>query len=206
MNLEALAAFYASLNFIATLLLIILCVYIIWRQGIAHTESFIILLLAAVLLTLVNGLMMVGKSPEVAGFWDNFRWLALAFIPPLLLIFILDFTGRSQRLSSKWLFIYFAIPLLTQIFVWTNDQHHLTILSRVAVFPDWTLSPHWRTGLWHLVLDLCYLGLFPDIGFTLYSGPGYFYNTSIRMAAIHMAFCRIFHPDCIQLDRYFSIN
>ena len=99
MNLETLAAFFAALNIISTLLIVYLSVYIIQKHGFSNMFTFIILLWVAAFHTLVKGLMVVSSSTEIAGVVENFRWLFLAFIPPFVLIFIFDVTGRGHRLT-----------------------------------------------------------------------------------------------------------
>lgn len=127
MNPEALALFYAALNFVSALLTFTLGFFISKKQGLVNAISFVLLLSATTLHSITNGLLLFSPTSQIASWIENFRWLSLAAIPPLLLIFILDYTGRDRWLTSKWLAVYFAIPLVTQVIVWTNDAHHLMI-------------------------------------------------------------------------------
>ena len=127
MNPETLAAFYIALNLVSALFTFSLAVYFSKRQGLANAFTFVLLLCATAVHSLTNVLMMISPTPEIAGLFENLRWLTLAAIPPFLLTFILDYTGRDKWLAPQWLVIYFAIPLLTQVVVWTNNSHHLMI-------------------------------------------------------------------------------
>jgi diguanylate cyclase (GGDEF)-like protein/PAS domain S-box-containing protein len=124
---EILPVFYTALNFITTLLLLLLCVFVSRKKGIGNALIFVLLLLSAGLLTFVNGCMIVSKSTVIASVFENIRWFSLALIPPLLLTFILDITGRIQQLSKSWMLFFLLIPITTQVVVWTNDFHHLMI-------------------------------------------------------------------------------
>jgi len=125
--MESLAAIYTALNFSAGLVTFGLSLYIIQKQGWTNSLTFVLLLWAGTLNSLTNGFMIVSRSPEIASYLENFRWFSLSALPPLMLIFILDFTGRDQRITPGWLMIYFAIPLITQLVVWTNHLHHFMI-------------------------------------------------------------------------------
>ncbi len=127
MNSEALATLYFSLNIISALLTFVLGVYISRKQGFINAFSFVLLLSAATFHSLTNILLMLSPTLQIAGWFENLRWLSLAVIPPLLLIFILDYTGRARWLSPFWMAVYFTIPLITQAMIWTNDWHHLMI-------------------------------------------------------------------------------
>ena len=123
MNLETLASLYVALNFIAALLTLGLSIYISWKQGFKNAFTFVLLLSLITMHSLINGSMAISPGLEIARFFENLRWLSLATIPPLMLIFILDYTGQKRLLAPKWLMLYFTIPLATQVIVWTNAAH-----------------------------------------------------------------------------------
>ncbi len=58
-------------------------------------------------------------------FWERIQWLAIAVVPVLFFIFIADFTGYDSVLSRRLLPLYFAVPAVTVVLVWTNPAHGL---------------------------------------------------------------------------------
>jgi len=169
MNPETSVAFYVVLNLLSALFTFTLAVYYSRRQGLANARAFVLLLCTTSLHSLTNVLMMISPTPEIAGWFENMRWLTLATIPPLLLIFILDYTSRDKWLAPQWLAIYFAIPLLTQVIVWTNSSHHLMIQSgydefiqigSFLVMGARTFGPwYWIHVSWGLLLTLLATGI-----------------------------------------------
>lgn len=127
MKSETLVLIYAAINFITALFTFGLGIFIIKKQGLANALTFVLLLGATTLHSLTNGLLLISPTQEIAHFFENLRWLSLAAIPPFLLVFILDYTGRDRWVTPKWIILYFAIPFLTQLIVWTNNSHHLLI-------------------------------------------------------------------------------
>jgi len=98
MSTEGIAAIYVALNFISALLTTALCIYMVRKQGWKNAFTFVALLSATAIFSLMNGLSMLSSTTEIAAFWERWRWLSLALIPPLLLIFVLDFKieGRNK--------------------------------------------------------------------------------------------------------------
>ena len=69
-------------------------------------------------------------------FWERVQWLAIAVVPVLFFIFIADFTGYDSVLSRRLLPLYFVVPAVTVVLVWTNPAHGLM----------WTDPFHIETG------------------------------------------------------------
>ncbi len=55
----------------------------------------------------------------------RFEYLAVATIPTLWLIFIIQFTGRGWWLNREVMALLLVEPTLTILFAWTNSIHHL---------------------------------------------------------------------------------
>ncbi|WP_159904437.1 histidine kinase N-terminal 7TM domain-containing protein [Salinirussus salinus] len=58
-------------------------------------------------------------------FWERVQWLAIAVVPVLFFLFIVDFTGYDSVLSRRLLPLYFVVPAVTVALVWTNPAHGL---------------------------------------------------------------------------------
>ena len=75
------------------------------------------------LLSLFQGLSMIGPSVEWARFWFNLRIACFAAIPVLWLVFVLRFVGKTALLSKARIALLFVIPVITQAVLWTNPMH-----------------------------------------------------------------------------------
>ncbi len=58
-------------------------------------------------------------------FWERVQWFAISVVPLLFFLFIADFTGYDSALSRRLLPLYFVVPVVTVVLVWTNPAHGL---------------------------------------------------------------------------------
>lgn len=66
----------------------------------------------------------VSMDIESIKFWLKVEYVGIPFISTLWLLLVIHFTGFHQHLK-KWVPLLFVIPVLTLIFHYTNDLHHL---------------------------------------------------------------------------------
>jgi diguanylate cyclase (GGDEF)-like protein/PAS domain S-box-containing protein len=59
-------------------------------------------------------------------FWSKVGYIAIATLPPLWFVFVLQQRGNLNKGLGRWLFV---IPALTILLVWTNNFHHIFWLS-----------------------------------------------------------------------------
>ncbi len=102
-----------------------------------------------------EALSMGSENPGQALFWFQTRFLFFAFIPPLWLLFVLEYSGRRNWLSKRLVTGMFVIPLITQIMVLTSPLHGLWVKHEVGFRQD---GPFWIAeifrripGIWFLV-------------------------------------------------------
>jgi PAS domain-containing protein len=62
-------------------------------------------------------------------FWDNVTWLGTVIAPVAWLAFVLQYTGRLQRLTRSMVLFLAIVPLITLWFAWTNGTHGLITSS-----------------------------------------------------------------------------
>ncbi|HNV48937.1 MAG TPA: histidine kinase N-terminal 7TM domain-containing protein, partial [Spirochaetota bacterium] len=86
----------------------------------------------ASLLSIFQGLSMIGFSSEWARFWYDMRIVCFAVIPVLWLVFVLYFVGKSEWISKVRIAVLFIIPVVTQVMLWTNDMHGLWVIHNVS--------------------------------------------------------------------------
>lgn len=110
------------------------------------------LMLAITEWSLASGLAKVSRSPEADVFWTKATFLGIAVMPVTALAFLLHYTGRDRWLTGRRLALLSAIPLVTQIVIWTNDAHGL--FARWYTFtPEGALAltDEWVSGPWFWV-------------------------------------------------------
>lgn len=78
-------------------------------------------------------------------FWAKVSYIAIATLPPLWFIFVLQQRGALRKSLVAWLFV---IPVLTILLVWTNDFHHVFWLD--TNFNQTVTPPAFETvrGFW----------------------------------------------------------
>lgn len=57
-------------------------------------------------------------------FWTNVQYPGIALLPAALLIFAMQFSGRSARLARADMVLLLTLPAITLGAVWTNHLHH----------------------------------------------------------------------------------
>jgi signal transduction histidine kinase len=58
-------------------------------------------------------------------FWIKLKYLGISFAPSTWLLFCIKYSGRHTWLTKKFLIFIFTFPLLTYLFVLTNESHFL---------------------------------------------------------------------------------
>lgn len=92
---------------------------------------------------------LMSQSLKDILFWVAVEYVAISFLPAVILLMCLDYTGRNVK---KWMYIpLLGIPAVTLILHWTNSFHHL-YYSSVGLRTD-TAYPlaNLEGGLWFLV-------------------------------------------------------
>ncbi len=114
---------YIMFTFFTTAIITLLAVYA-WRHRQAPGASaFALLLVLVIEWSLCGVLQVLSPNEAVWNFWGDLKYIGLAGVPPLLLIFALQYTEQRRWVVRRlwWLFV---IPLVTQIVIWTNPGHH----------------------------------------------------------------------------------
>ncbi|MFO7568995.1 MAG: histidine kinase N-terminal 7TM domain-containing protein [Smithellaceae bacterium] len=104
------------------------------HRDIAGVRSFMWVSVLLGLLALFEGLSILAPTGAWALFWFEARFLCLATIPVLWLIFVLQFTGYTGWITPGRQAALFMIPIITQVMIWTNSLHGLWVKQPVAFF------------------------------------------------------------------------
>lgn len=83
-----------------------------------------LVMIAASLYSFGYAFEFVSVDIESIKFWLKVEYVGIPFISTLWLLLVLHFTG-FYKYVQKWVPLLFVIPILTLIFHYTNDVHHL---------------------------------------------------------------------------------
>jgi len=100
--------------------------YALRLRHVAGSGLFAAFMVPAICWTLTVGIMALAP-PESGFIWLNIKYFWIAITPVALFLFVLNYTGRDTSLKNWHIAALFAIPGLTQVMAWTNNQHGLMI-------------------------------------------------------------------------------
>ncbi len=58
-------------------------------------------------------------------FWAKIQYVGIVVVPPAMLVFILQYTGRYRWLTKRNLALLAVVPMVTLLLAWTNEFHGL---------------------------------------------------------------------------------
>lgn len=120
-------------------------------RGMPGAHAFIIINVLALGWAATTAFELASQALDAKLMWDDAEFLFIAFLPPSILVMVLDYAGRPKWLNLRNLFLLSLIPFLTVIFTWTNDLH---LLMRSSA---WLETSHtyprlaWASGPWFIV-------------------------------------------------------
>lgn len=119
------------------------------RRDVPGAAALVGLLLPVTVWLLASGLSATGHSPTAAYFWQRVSFSAITVIPTAGLLFILQFTGRADRLTRSRRAALLAFPLLTLLMIWTNPLHHGFVRAYTFDWADGGMTlTAWEGGWW----------------------------------------------------------
>jgi diguanylate cyclase (GGDEF)-like protein/PAS domain S-box-containing protein len=112
-----------------------------WRHRRAPGVRFFFGLAATLVLwSFGAGIETASATFEEQYFWARFQYFGIVFLPPLWLLFALDYTGRRRWIAAPAALL-FALPVATLVVAWTNPIHHwlwseVTFSTTAGPLPD----------------------------------------------------------------------
>jgi PAS domain S-box-containing protein len=169
---------------ITIFLMIMLLFYAIRRRNVPGARYFVGFMLTAIFWTLNIGVMAL-VPPQTGYFWLSIKYFWIAVTPVILLLFVLDYINRDAWLNKWFIAVLLIIPFVTQIVVWTNNQHGLMIRDLQFVqagiltyIPSITFGPYYwvHTGYSYVLALFSMVLVVITIlrGSHLYRGQGLF--------------------------------
>ena len=168
--------------FISILVTVAVMGFIAWysrqHRDVPGSGIYMWIALLVSLLSIFQGISMIGPSAEWARFWFNMRIACFAAIPVLWLVFVLHYIGRPGLLSKTRIALLFVIPVVTQVILWTNNFHGLWVIHDVEFHragPFFIPGIAARVpGLWYKVHSLYTYGI-------MLAGVIILFATSLRL-------------------------
>jgi PAS domain S-box-containing protein len=102
------------------------------RDAVAGAGIYGWIAIVVSLISIFQGISMMGPTGAWAIFWFNLRIPCFALIPVLWLMFVFHYTGKPQALRKPRVALLFVVPVITQIILWTNGLHGLWVVRDVA--------------------------------------------------------------------------
>lgn len=112
------------------------------RRAIPGAQTFAWLMADFTLTSLCYILMAISQTEEALYFWARLRYLGLATIPVLFLLFVLEDQEKTRWL--RYAPTLLLVPAITQVLIWTNELHG-------AFFVEWS-ARRTEIGLEEIVL------------------------------------------------------
>jgi PAS domain S-box-containing protein len=91
--------------------------------------------------------------------WDSICFVGLCNVPPLFLVFSLQYTDSRWPLSLSMLAVFWSIPVATIILAFTNSLHHLIWTGFTAGPVSGTNTVIYHHGPWYFIALVWLLGL-----------------------------------------------
>ncbi len=109
---------------ISVALSITLAVYVGLRSRLRVRYLFVLMSLGVAFLATTYAMELL--SPTLAGklFWNDLEYIVNVTVPPLFILFTITFLGR-EVVTGKWRLLFFVVPMVSLLLVWTNEWHHL---------------------------------------------------------------------------------
>ncbi len=95
------------------------------RRGVRGALPFALFMFAMAEWSIGNALEMFNASLEGKGFWAALEYVGIACVAPAWFAVGVELSGRREWLSRRNVALLFVIPVITQLFVWTNQYHGL---------------------------------------------------------------------------------
>jgi len=95
------------------------------RRNVPSATGFVWLMGTLLVWLLCQIMEAAGTDLRTVLFWNNTKFLGIAFLPVAYLVFVLQYTGRERWLTPLNLALSVVVPCITQLIIWTNAAHGL---------------------------------------------------------------------------------
>ena len=96
-----------------------------WQQRTTPSKIFAVLMLTLSAWALGYTLELRASTLEMKIIWENIIRMLYAAVPVLMLLFVIQYTGRAKIFPERRGLLLFIIPAITSLLGWTNSSHEL---------------------------------------------------------------------------------
>lgn len=116
---------YFILLIIAGLISLLNALVVSQRRSVAGSLPLLGMMLALSGWSFMYALELASADLTWQVFWAKMEYIGIVCVPPLFLLFTLEYSQVPQQLKRRVIYLIWVIPLLTLILVWTNEYHGL---------------------------------------------------------------------------------
>ena len=100
--------------------------FLVWRRRKAPGAlPLAVLTIGTGIWSLSYAISMLYTSLAGQLFWINVSYLGIVLVPGSWLLFALEYTGQAIHTRARYIMLLLIEPVLTLVFLWTNDLHGL---------------------------------------------------------------------------------
>lgn len=98
-----------------------------WRYRAASSviRPFTVLMLAVTEWAFTYGVELASTTLEAKIFWAKMHWFGVVVIPVAWWVFVQNYIGSNRWVARRHVILLAFLPVITLVFVWTNELHHL---------------------------------------------------------------------------------
>jgi diguanylate cyclase (GGDEF)-like protein/PAS domain S-box-containing protein len=122
-----------------------------WRRSGPGALMLSLLLLSMTMWSGFYSTRWMNISLDSKLFWFNLMYIGVSGLPTLFLLFVLAFTHNDAWLTRRNIFLLSIQPILSTVFFWTNDYHHLFYQSLDLVQENGFLAVDFVRGPWYWI-------------------------------------------------------
>src|SRR5690554_976876 len=112
---------------------------------------FVITMLGVIIWTVFYALELASSDLDTILLWTQIQYLGIVLIPPSWFLFCLSYTGKKSKLKKPMKAALFVIPVLTLLFVFTNNFHQAHYQSVEIINKDGFVFLVLGKGPWYYV-------------------------------------------------------
>ena len=109
---------------IAGLISVVNALVVSQRRGVTGSLPLFGMLLAISWWSFTYAFELASSQPSWELLWSKMEYIGIVNVPVLFLLFALEYSGYRPKIQ-RWAALFWIIPLVTLILVWTNDFHGL---------------------------------------------------------------------------------
>lgn len=122
--------------FLSAIICGLISIYSLGKSNHLKALTLGLLSLALSLWSAAYGFELLSGDLQVMRFFTKISYPGIATVPAFFFLFVMAFADRRKWFSPFRLDLIFAVPIITNILVWTNESHHL-YYTLSAIDPEW---------------------------------------------------------------------